>query len=141
MDKELEKTVNKIVMGFIKEMNNWERFCNEIENDEELNEDGLDKKMEDAVKIIFEKYCVPKERKQGRPNIISYGEEGSYEYDLSEKIIKIEQENKDKIMAYTKGRLKEIDEYMYIIKNYNGKWLIDTKKRYSTNKKWVMESL
>jgi hypothetical protein len=96
--------VNDILMNFIKEMQNWELFCNEVDEIEELTFEEKFLKQKASAKEIFDKYCTVKERKNDRPNVISYGANGAYEYDVNEeKIIEVTQENENKILVYTQG--------------------------------------
>ncbi|MDR1451151.1 MAG: RhsIA family immunity protein [Helicobacteraceae bacterium] len=127
MNKELKKSVNDLVKNFIKEMHCWEIFCNEIDKSD-LHYLEIEAKQREYVKNIFDKYCTQKDRKQGLPNCMSYGVNGSFRYNETEDIIKIEQENKNRILVITNGE-NEVDKYMYIVLLINGKWLIDNKKR------------
>jgi hypothetical protein len=128
LTNETEKEVNELVKNFIKEMRDWEIFCNKISESKKYTFEEENNKQKERCKNIFDKYCTPKDRKQGRPNCISYGIKGSFIYNETEKIIKIEQENKNKILVITNGE-DEVDKYMYIVFRKNGKWLIDGKKR------------
>jgi hypothetical protein len=138
MDKEHENKINELVKNFIKEMNEWEIFCNKIFVIEEYTFDEKVEKIKDSCKKIFDEYCTQKDRKHGRPNIISYGSEGSYIYnEKKKKIIKTEQINKNKILVYTLGEDKDLDKFIYVILNKNKKWLLDSKKKFSlTENKW-----
>jgi hypothetical protein len=127
MDKELEKDIIGLVKNFMTEMHNWEIFCNEIAKSD-LHYLEVGKKQKEYVKNIFDTYCTQKDRKNGRPNCISYGFDGSFIYNETEIIIKIGQENKNRILVITNGE-DEVDKYMYIVLRKNGKWLIDSKKR------------
>ncbi|MDR1460144.1 MAG: RhsIA family immunity protein [Campylobacteraceae bacterium] len=134
MDDKLEKIADTLVKNFIKEMNGWELFCNEIDKSD-LHYLEIDKKQKEYVKNIFDKYCTQKDRKYGRPNCISYGVDGTFIYNETEKIIKIEQANKNRMLVYTQN---EDDKFMYIILKKNNNWLIDSKKVYGrkVNDKW-----
>lgn len=62
-------------------MNEWEKYCNELDQNTQLAWDEADRMMEQRVASIISKYCTDKERKMSRPNAISWGVEGSYVYD------------------------------------------------------------
>ena len=95
------------------------------------------------VSKIFLNYCTPRERKYGKPNTISYGVKGSYEYDVDEeKITDIVDEGKNRIVVHTyrEEPMQEKMQYIFLLKK--GKWLLDSKKRYSSWKqKWLSVSL
>ena len=80
MEKETIEIVKKQLTDFITAMNNWEKQCRIIEK-ENITFEEQHNKMKQLVIEIFAKFVTPKERKQSRPNTISYGDEGSYEYD------------------------------------------------------------
>jgi hypothetical protein len=127
-DKKLENKTGALLLNFIKEMHDWEIFCNEIIENKELTFEEKYEKQKEKCQIIFEKYCPPKERKYGRPNCISSGSEGSFIYDGNiEKIIKMKQEKENRILVYTNGD-DVVEQYMYVILKKNGDWLIDSKK-------------
>jgi hypothetical protein len=119
--------IKEKLKSFIKEMHNWEIFCNEIDKSD-LHYLEISAKQKEYVKNIFDKYCTPKDRKQGLPNCISYGINGTFRYNETEDIIRIEQKNKNRILVITKGE-DAVDEYMYIVLQKKRKWLIDSKKR------------
>lgn len=99
--------------------------------------------MKQLVTEIFAQFVTPKERKQSRPNTISYGDEGSYEYDPEEEVIvsaREEKVNKVIVATYREDPMEE--QFEYALMQKDGKWLIDTKKCYDDLKeKWVNESL
>ncbi|RJU69556.1 hypothetical protein DW693_19865, partial [Bacteroides sp. AM26-11] len=74
---------------------------------------------------------------------ISYGNEGSYEYDIDEeKITDIVEEGKDRIVVHTYREMPMQEKKQYIFLFKKGKWLLDSKKRYSSWKqKWLSVSL
>lgn len=72
-------------------------------------------------------YCTPRERKYGKPNSISYGVKGSYEYDVDEeKITDIVDEGKNKIVVHTyrEEPMQEKMQYIFLLKKANGFWIL-----------------
>ena len=91
-DLEIAKNV---VVDFIKEMNLWEKECNNIEKEVSLSyQEKTERKKELLVKL-FNKFCTNKKRTYGRPNVIDYGTNGYYEYDPDKEVIEeVTEENK-----------------------------------------------
>lgn len=140
MDDVTKKTIEELVLNFISEMNEWEKYCNELDQNTQLAWDEADRMMEQRVASIISKYCTDKERKMSRPNAISWGVEGSYVYDPNkEKIIDIQESRKNRFIVTTRTD----DEYLqYVIVKKNNKFLIDSKKRRFLNEdKWYVDYL
>ena len=140
MDDITKKILEELVINFISEMNEWEKYCNELDQNTELAWDEADRMMEQRVASIISKYCTDKERKMSRPNAISWGVEGSYVYDPNkEKIIDIQESRKNRFIVTTRTD----DEYLqYVIVKKNNKFLIDSKKRRFLNEdKWYVDYL
>lgn len=140
MDDITKKTIDELVRNFISEMNEWEKYCNELDQNTQLAWDEADRMMEQRVASIISKYCTDKERKMSRPNAISWGVEGSYVYDPNkEKIIDIQESRKNKFFVTTRTD----DGYLqYIVVKKNNKYLIDSKKRRFLNEdKWYVDYL
>ena len=87
-------------------------------------------KQKEEIKVIFDRYCTKRERKNGLPNIISYevlsSEDDlpqmtvtSINIDMIERIAILEVEIEDSLSS----------KYQYILKKYRGEWLIDSQKR------------
>ncbi len=134
-----KKTIENRLISFFIEMNKWEKNCNQIENDASLTFQEKEQNEKKIVSEIFEKFCTKKDRLQGLPNIISFGNEGSYIYDpIEEKITEITFEDKSKAIATTR-RNKPIEQlHKFSLKKIKEIWLIDSKKRYSDwQKKWL----
>lgn len=140
MDDVTKKTIEELVLNFISEMNEWEKYCNELDQNTQLAWDEADRMMEQRVASIISKYCTDKERKMSRPNAISWGVEGSYVYDPNkEKIIDIQESRKNRFIVTTRTD----DKYLqYVIVKKNNKFLIDSKKRRFLNEdKWYVDYL
>ncbi|RGV64891.1 MULTISPECIES: NTF2 fold immunity protein [Bacteroidaceae] len=140
MDDITKKILEELVINFISEMNEWEKYCNELDQNTQLAWDEADRMMEQRVASIISKYCTDKERKMSRPNAISWGVEGSYVYDPNkEKIIDIQESRKNRFIVTTRTD----DEYLqYVIVKKNNKFLIDSKKRRFLNEdKWYVDYL
>ncbi len=134
--KDIHKTIENLVYSFFTEMNKWEKFCYEVDNNKNiLYEDKRTEQKKEAERIV-NRFLTNKERKMGLPNYISYGHEGSYKYNPEEeKIISIEVE-KNKVIVTT-FREKPIEDYnKYVLKRVKENWLIDSKKNYSWKEKW-----
>ena len=140
MDDITKKTIEKLVLNFISEMNEWEKYCNELDQNTQLAWDEADRMMEQRVASIISKYCTDKERKMSRPNAISWGVEGSYVYDPNkEKIIDIQESRKNRFFVTTRTDNKYLQ---YIVVKKNNKYLIDSKKRRFLNEdKWYVDYL
>jgi hypothetical protein len=139
MDTELNEIITGKMLGFLKEMYEWELFCKKVGQDTELTfEEQVSKQKELIIKIL-QKYCTQKDRLNGKPNVISYG---NYIDEHEEKILEIIQEKENRICVYTQGATGETGKYLYILIKIKGEWLIDSKKRYSGFKnKWVVYNL
>lgn len=135
-----KKGITNLIECFIQEMHEWEIFCQKVNEDKILIFDEKLQQQKSKVSAIFDKYCTKKERKFGRPTTISYG--GEYEPE-KEKITAIEEHSKNKAIIYTATTDVGLpSKYQYGVVKKNEKWLLDTKKRYSSwKKKWVVESL
>ena len=140
MDDITKKTIEKLVLNFISEMNEWEKYCNELDQNTQLAWDEADRMMEQRVASIISKYCTDKERKMSRPNAISWGVEGSYVYDPNkEKIIDMQESRKNRFFVTTRTDNKYLQ---YIVVKKNNKYLIDSKKRRFLNEdKWYVDYL
>lgn len=133
----INKEIENLIYSFFTEMNKWEKYCYEVDNNTELSFEDKRLKQKEEVKIIVDKFLTKKERKMGLPDNISYGHEGSYTYNPDEeKIVDIEVDNKKAII--TTQREKPLNEQnQYILKNTKNGWRIDYKKRFSSwKKKW-----
>lgn len=138
-----EQLVKELLTRFIEEMNEWENLCNKIEEDETLSYDEQIALQRLKVAEIFLKYCTPKDRKNGRPNTISYGVPPDFEYDANdEKILSVTPQTSSKITVMT-ARTKPMPmNFMYTVLKIEGRWLVDAKKRESKwEQKWKVESL
>lgn len=138
--EEDKKEIRNLIEVFIQKMNEWESFCWKIDEDKTLTFDEKFQTQKLEVSKIFDKFCTKKERKFGKPTVISYGNE----YDLEkEKITEIEEHSKNKAIVYTETTDVALpSRFQYGVVKKNGKCLLDTKKRYSTwKKKWVVDSL
>ena len=139
MDK-IEIDKNRL-FDFIKAMNSWEKECNKIE-EEDIDETEQFRLQKQMLTDIFSEYCTERKRQNGRPNTISYGEEGSFEYDPEEERIITTNECENKVLITTKRERPMQEEFIYTLLWKEGKWLLDSKKRYSRWKnKWEVVSL
>ena len=140
MDDITKKILEELVINFISEMNEWEKYCNELDQNTQLAWDEADRMMEQRVASIISKYCTDKERKMSRPNAISWGVEGSYVYDPNkEKIIDMQESRKNRFFVTTRTDNKYLQ---YIVVKKNNKYLIDSKKRRFLNEdKWYVDYL
>lgn len=138
-DLEIKKEIERIIIAFFTEMNSWEKYCEDIDNNPNLSEDEKMELIKPKVSSIFSQFCTSKERKMGLPNCLSWGLEGSYKYDLNKELItNIEIVNKNKVHVYTYkeiGLMKEFHCYVCVCKSNH--WLIDSKKRkWGDDMKW-----
>lgn len=138
--EEDKKEIRDLVETFILKMSEWESLCWKIDKDTTLTFDEKFQKQKSKVIKIFDVYCTDKERKYGRPTTISYGSEYDPE---NEKVITIEEgASKSKAIVHTETTSELPTKYQYVVVKKKGKWLLDTKKRYSTYKKaWLVYSL
>ena len=143
MEKELKETIRGLLLQFMQNMHDWEVMCNDIDKQGELSFEEQFNKKKKLVSKIFLTYCTSRERKYGRPTIISYGNEGSYEYDVNEEIITdIVEEGKNRIAVHTYREVPMRQKKQYIFLYSKGKWLLDSKKKFSVLKqKWLSDSL
>lgn len=140
---EEKNIIEKLVEDFIVEMNEWEKYCNKVEQDDTIEYETELKMQQKKAEEVFSKYCTKKDRKLGLPENISYGTEGSYEYDPEqEKVTNISIDSKTKATVSTFKEFPMKEEKKYFLKKVKDIWLIDSKKRYSEFKdKWVNVSL
>ena len=143
METELKETIRDLLLQFMQNMHEWEVMCNDIAKQNELSFEEQFNKQKELVSKIFLNYCTSRERKNSRPTTISYGNEGPYEYDIDEeKITDIVEEGKDRIVVHTYREVPMQEKKQYIFLFKKGKWLLDSKKRYSSWKqKWLSVSL
>lgn len=143
METELKETIQNLLLQFMQNMHEWEVVCNDIAKQNELSFEEQFNKQKELVSKIFLNYCTSRERKNSRSTTISYGNEGSYEYDIDEeKITDIVEEGKDRIVVHTYREVPMQEKKQYIFLFKKGKWLLDSKKRYSSWKqKWLSDSL
>lgn len=143
METELKETIRGLLLQFIQNMHDWEVMCNDIDKQGELSFEEQFNKKKKLVSKIFLTYCTSRERKYGRPTTISYGNEGSYEYDVNEEIITdIVEEGKNRIAVHTYRKVPIRQKKQYIFLYSKGKWLLDSKKKFSVLKqKWLSDSL
>lgn len=114
---------------FMNEMHKWESYATDIGLANNLDE------HREIVRNIFNKYCTPKDRKRGKPNILSVSSISNY--DLStQPIYNIEYKNK-KTIIYTKQKNKAENNFRYTLILKNDKWLIDKKEiSYNNGESW-----
>ena len=143
METELKETIQNLLLQFMQNMHEWEVMCNDIAKQNELSFEEQFNKQKELVSKIFLNYCTSRESKNSRPTTISYGNEGSYEYDINEEeITDIVEEGKDRIVVHTYREVPMQEKKQYIFLFKKGKWLLDSKKRYSSWKqKWLSVSL
>jgi hypothetical protein len=123
----MEQKIKSIIDNFIKSMNKWEKYCNEVD-ELDISIEQQEGKQYELLKAIFDQYCTIKGRKKGRLNIISYGDEGSYDYDPKEELVtNIEFESKKaKVYTFRENPLEE--RFCYLLLKNHGEWKIDSKK-------------
>lgn len=140
-----ENLASDLIRTFIKRMNKWEIMCNEIASDNTLSFEEQFQKQKVLLLDIFNACCTNRERKNGKPNTISYGEEGSFEYDPKEEIVikVMRDKNTHKKMHVFTFREDPLDEkFEYTLIEDNGRFLIDSKKLYDEhNDRWKSISL
>lgn len=141
--EEEEALIQRQINSFFVEMNKWEKFCNSLEDDSSISYQEKEELQKMRVSEIFKKYCTRKERLQGKPNIISFGQMGSYIYNIEEEKIREIVFDSSLMSTVSTEREQPMSEmYQYTIKKIKGIWLIDSKKRYSTwERKWKNEEL
>lgn len=134
---ELENNASSTVFHFISEMNEWERFCNLVAQDKSLSYDEQYTLQKERLLHIFNLYCKKSKRKSGRSNTISYGFEGTYEYDPHEEVIVTVEGSKPregKFLVYTLRERPLNERFLYTVSLSEGHWLIESKKRYVESK-------
>lgn len=134
---ELENNASSTVFHFISEMNEWEKFCNLVAQDKSLSYDEQCSLQKGRLLQIFDLYCKKSKRKNGRPNTISYGFEGTYEYDPHEEVIVTVEGSKareGKFWVYTLRKKPLNEKFLYTVSFSGGQWLIESKKRYVESK-------
>ncbi|STZ77122.1 NTF2 fold immunity protein [Bergeriella denitrificans] len=118
-----------VFICFMNEMYEWESYAIDIGLVDNIE------KHRKIVKNIFNKYCTSKDRKRGKPNILSASAISNY--DLStQPIYNIEDKDK-KLIIYTKQTNKAENNFRYTLILRNGKWLIDKKEiSYDDGENW-----
>ncbi|BDR55714.1 NTF2 fold immunity protein [Xylocopilactobacillus apis] len=126
------------IYSFMKEMNIWE-----VETEQKYSEVGIEDYGVEAgkkLKSIYDAYLTVKDRHLGRLPIPNAG--FPPEYDLNcEKITNVTVLSSKKVKVETIWTHPVVEEskikYRYIMINSNGKWLLDSKKMYSSvTQKW-----
>ncbi|OUP33133.1 NTF2 fold immunity protein [Bacteroides sp. An19] len=140
MDNTTKKMIEELVQNFISEMNEWEKYCNELEKNTQLAWDEATRMMKQKAASIISKYCTDKERKMSRPNALSWGVEGSYIYDpKEEKVIDTQETRKNRFTVITQNDNKYLQ---YTIIKKEDKYLIDNKKmKFIDEDKWHVDYL
>ena len=63
MDDVTKKTIEELVLNFISEMNEWEKFCNNLKKENtQLSWNEKQDMMKQKVASIFIKYCTTVQR-------------------------------------------------------------------------------
>jgi hypothetical protein len=125
-----------VLIKFFSEMNMWEKYCESIVNENGLTWEQKTVLMKEKVSDIFTKYCTPKDRKMGRPNVLSWGCNGSYIYDPEKEKIKEVKKEKKQTIIYTYTTEGE-EQRCYTFLKVGNVWLIDGKKRrWEHEKRW-----
>lgn len=134
--------VSVVVESFIKELHQWEILCNVIGQDKSLSYQEQFDLQKSALIDVFDKYCTKRVRKNGKPNVVSYGYGDSYDYDPSEEIITdVVVVSKVKCLVNTHRKNPLDESFQHTLVRDNDRWLIDTKKIHDDNKdKWVSVS-
>lgn len=90
-----------VLLAFFKAINEWEDQLHKADEAEEKSKSKKRSTEEFTVKCsaIFDKYCTPKPRADGRPNMISYCVPPKY---TNVEIVELEQPTKNKVVVYTK---------------------------------------
>lgn len=128
--------------SFLKEVYDWNVFCNKIEKDTSLSNDEIQRRQKSKIADIVTKHCTSKKRVQDIPNCVSYYVMSENDKPIQENILRIEESVTNKAILYSKREDTLQSEYQYVFIRKNSKWLIDSKKRYSQFKqKWVSASL
>ena len=58
MDDITKKILEELVINFISEMNDWEKYCKELDPNTQLVWEEADRMMEQRVAYIINKYCT-----------------------------------------------------------------------------------
>ena len=124
-----KKIIEYVLLAFFTEEREWEKLC-----DHNLMSDS---EREKVINSIFDKYCVPKERKYGDLAIRPYGNDGIYNYDPSSENIESINITGSKAIVTTIKKEPFRESFQYVLRKTKKGWLIDSKKIYSTWKqKW-----
>lgn len=109
-----------IFICFMNEMYQWENYAIDIGLTNNLDE------HKEIVRSIFSKYCTSKDRKMGKPNILSASSISNY--DISTQPIYDIEESAKKSIIYTKQKNKAENNFRYTLVLKSDKWLIDKKE-------------
>ena len=138
----IENILKELLSSFIREMNEWEKLCNKTDSDNSLTHDAQMALLKEAKEKIFDKYVTQRKRVRGGPDEISYGQEGSYDYDPENEIIFEITVDKNKATISTQNSIPMEERKQYLLKRTKTGWLIDSKKRYSFYKeRWESVNL
>lgn len=122
-------TAKQVFLDFMTKMCEWETYAIQV---------GLAQHIEEhrkVVEVIFNTYCTKKDRKQGKPSVLTASPISNYDIE-TQPIYKID-EIKNKVIIYTKQTNKFENNFRYTLISKNGKWLIDKKEiSYDNGDSW-----
>ncbi len=71
-DLEIKQEIERTIIAFFTEMNGWEIYCEDIDNNPDLSEKEKTELMKLKISSIFSQFCTSKDRKMGLPNCLSW---------------------------------------------------------------------
>lgn len=139
--------IKQTVLSFVEEMNDWEhkmyllsrRESGQAINHQRDREIIPDVSYEDYKKhyfLIFSKHCTERKRTYGGfPS--GWARNGQYQGINEESITSVETVTKNRAELIAKGGQFPDCEFMFVLLNRNGTWLIDSAKtRYVGDSEW-----
>jgi len=124
-----KQDIINVLVAFFTEECEWEKLC-----DHNLINDSERKQIIDN---IFNKYCIPKERKYSDLANRSYGYDGIYNYNPATENIESINIIRNKAVVTTISKEPFSESFQYILRKTQKGWLIDSKKIYSAwEQKW-----
>lgn len=140
----------EVLYGFFKAMHELEkRWFEEFQEQkkspttvqrsiEQIRQDNKLKK--DECQAIFSQYCTDKKRAYGKPNVISFGSPTEYDSEPEkEPITFVAMPTKSRMIIETEYVWINEDRHQYVLLKKDGRWLIDSKKRWDDG--WKPNSL
>lgn len=124
-----------VLLAFFDEMNGWEiesfPLIKQIPRGASAEEvSAVYAPIAERLDRIFEKFCTPKKRKQGRQNAVAVGSPPDYD-SQTQTVVETIYESPRRAFVETIDRKRFGKKYRYVLLKKGERWLIDGKKYFT----------